>query len=53
MLCIGYGRAAAARRMRGLSPHEGSVFAERTSHPPPLRSATFSQPNSGLPELGI
>jgi hypothetical protein len=31
---------AAARRMRGLSPHEGSVAAERTPHPA-LR-ATFS-----------
>ena len=33
-------REAAARRMRGLSPHEGSVTAERTPHPA-LR-ATFS-----------
>jgi hypothetical protein len=38
--CIGYGRAAAARRMSGLSQREGSVFVERTPHPA-LR-ATFS-----------
>jgi len=35
------------------APDEGFYPRRQTPHPSSLREATFSHPNSGLPELGI